>query len=78
GEDAPSHDVLKPLAVILFAQGANGIILPIAVVFLLLVLNRRSRMGGLANSRLQNIVGGGIIAVVSFLGLWNILKLFLK
>lgn len=69
---------LKPLAVILFAQVANGIILPIAVVFLLLVLNRRSRMGGLANSRLQNIVGGGIIAVVSFLGLWNILKLFLK
>ena len=68
---------LKPIAVILFAQVSNGIILPVAAVFLLLVLNRKSRMGGLNNSRFQNILGGCIIAVVVVLGLWNILKLFI-
>lgn len=69
---------LKPLSVIVFAQVANGIILPLAAVFLLVVLNNRKKMGQLANTRLQNIIGGVIILIVSVLGLWNILKLFLK
>jgi len=69
---------LKPLSVIVFAQVANGIILPVASVFLLLVLNNRKRMGKLANTRLQNILGGIFILIVSFLGVWNIIKIFLK
>ncbi len=69
---------LKPLSVIVFAQVANGIILPIASVFLLVVLNNRRKMGKLANTLRQNIIGGIIILIVSVLGLWNILKLFLK
>jgi len=69
---------LKPLSVIVFAQVANGIILPVASIFLLIVLNHRKRMGSLANTRLQNIIGTIIILIVSFLGLWNIIKLFLK
>lgn len=69
---------LKPLSVIVFAQVTNGIILPLAAVFLLVVLNNRRKMGQLANTRRQNIIGGIIILIVSVLGLWNILKLFLK
>lgn len=69
---------LKPLTVIVFAQVANGIILPLAAVFLLVVLNNRRKMGELANTLRQNIIGGIIILIVSVLGLWNILKLFLK
>ncbi len=69
---------LKPLSVIVFAQVANGIILPLAAVFLLVVLNNRRKMGKLANTLRQNIIGGIIILIVSILGLWNILKLFIK
>ena len=69
---------LKPLSVIVFAQVANGIILPLAAVFLLVVLNNRRKMGKLANTLRQNIIGGIIILIVSVLGIWNILKLFLK
>jgi len=69
---------LKPLSVIVFAQVANGIILPVAAIFLLVVLNNRRQMGKLANTLRQNIIGGIIILIVSVLGLWNILKLFLK
>jgi len=69
---------LKPLSVIVFAQVANGIILPLASVFLLVVLNNRRKMGKLANTLRQNIIGGIIILIVSVLGLWNIFKLFFK
>jgi len=69
---------LKPLSVIVFAQVANGIILPVAAIFLLVVLNNRRQMGNLANTLRQNIIGGIIILIVSGLGFWNILKLFLK
>ncbi len=67
----------NPLAVIVFAQVANGLVLPVASIFLLIVLNNRRKMGDMANTPLQNIVGGSVILLVSFLGIWNILKLFL-
>lgn len=67
---------LNPLSVIIFAQVANGIILPVASVFLLIVLNDRKHMGELTNSLKQNIIGGIIILIVSLLGIWNIIKLF--
>ncbi|UCE20878.1 MAG: Nramp family divalent metal transporter [Candidatus Aminicenantes bacterium] len=69
---------LKPLAVIVFAQAANGIVLPMASIFLLIVLNNRQRMRQLANNIRQNIVGTLIVLIVTCLGLWNIVKLFLK
>ncbi len=69
---------LKPLAVIVFAQAANGIVLPVASIFLLIVLNNRQKMGKLVNNAWQNVLGGLIILVVTCLGLWNIVKLFLK
>lgn len=68
----------NPLSVIIFAQVANGFVLPVASIFLLFVLNNRQKMGKLVNNIKQNIVGSLIILIVSFLGLWNIIKLFLK
>ncbi len=69
---------LKPLAVIVFAQAANGIVLPVASIFLLIVLNNRQRMGQLANNIRHNLLGTLIVLIVTCLGLWNIVKLFLK
>ncbi|MGD8535725.1 MAG: Nramp family divalent metal transporter [Candidatus Aminicenantes bacterium] len=69
---------LKPLTVIVFAQAANGIVLPVASIFLLIVLNNRQRMRELANNIQQNILGTLIVLIVTCLGLWNIVKLFLK
>ncbi|MFP4081402.1 MAG: Nramp family divalent metal transporter [Candidatus Aminicenantes bacterium] len=68
----------SPLAVIVFAQVANGLILPVASVFLLVILNNRRKMGKLANNWKQNVMGIMIILVVSFLGLWNIIKIFVR
>ena len=68
----------SPLGVIVFAQVANGLILPVASIFLLVILNKRQKIGILANNWKQNLLGGLIILIVSFLGIWNILKLFLR
>lgn len=69
---------LKPLVVIVFAQAANGLVLPVASIFLLIVLNNRQKMGNLVNTAHQNIIGTLIILIVTCLGLWNIVKLFMK
>ena len=67
----------NPLAIIVFAQVANGLVLPVASLFLLIVLNNRQKMKNLANTPVQNIIGGLVILLVCFLGIWNILKIFL-
>jgi Mn2+/Fe2+ NRAMP family transporter len=67
----------NPLAIIVFAQVANGLVLPVASLFLLIVLNNRHKMQALSNTPLQNIIGGLVILLVCFLGIWNILRLFL-
>jgi len=69
---------LKPLVVIVFAQAANGLVLPVATIFLLIVLNNRQKMGNLVNTAHQNIIGTLIILIVTCLGLWNIVKRFMK
>ncbi len=65
----------NPLSVIIFAQTANGVILPVAAVFLLLVLNNREKMGDLANTWMQNLIGIVITLIVSALGIWSLLRL---
>jgi NRAMP (natural resistance-associated macrophage protein)-like metal ion transporter len=68
---------INPLAIIVFAQVANGLVLPVASIFLLIVLNNRHKMEGLANTPVQNFVGGMVILLVCFLGIWSIVRLFL-
>jgi len=67
----------SPIVVIVFAQVTNGLVLPVASIFLLIVLNSRRILGDAVNTWKQNILGGAIVAIVSLLGLWNILKLIL-
>lgn len=67
----------NPISVIVFAQMANGLILPAASIFLLVILNDRKKMGGMANSWKQNLAGITIILIVTVLGVWNIVRLFL-
>jgi Mn2+/Fe2+ NRAMP family transporter len=68
----------SPIVVIVFAQVTNGLVLPIASIFLLIVLNSRRILGRAVNNWKQNILGGVIVAIVSLLGIWNILKLILR
>jgi manganese transport protein len=67
---------LNPISVIIFAQAANGLILPFAAVFLLVILNKPKIMGDMKNNLYQNLLGGLIALVVSLLGIWNIVRLF--
>lgn len=53
---------LKPVNIIWFAQVANGILLPVITVFLLMVCNHQ-RMQGHKNSRRQNLLGGLVLLV---------------
>ena len=74
---AVSLSNFSPIVVIVFAQVTNGLVLPVASIFLLIVLNSRRILGDAVNTWKQNFLGGAIVAIVSLLGLWNILKLLI-
>jgi len=63
----------KPLEAILFAQVANGILLPVIAVYLLVVMNSRKIMGDNVNTLLSNILGGIVVLTTMVLGLRSIL-----
>ena len=48
---------IRPTVIIQFAQIANGLLLPIMVIFLLVLCNRKSLLGKFTNSLWQNILG---------------------
>jgi manganese transport protein len=64
----------KPTLVILFAQVANGFLLPIIALFLLWVMNDKEIMGKHINTTLVNIMGLLIIVITIVLGLKGILS----
>ncbi|WP_129115723.1 Nramp family divalent metal transporter [Halegenticoccus tardaugens] len=55
--------------VILFAQVANGILLPVVALFLIAVMNNRDTLGANTNSAVQNVLGGIVTLVVIVIGL---------
>jgi Mn2+/Fe2+ NRAMP family transporter len=57
----------RPVPLILFAQVANGLLLPAVALFLLIVVNDRQRMGRWANGRWMNLAG--IVVLLVTLGL---------
>lgn len=63
----------KPIEAILFAQVANGILLPVIAVYLLMVMNSRKIMGDNVNTLLSNILGGIVVIIAMGLGLRSIL-----
>jgi Mn2+/Fe2+ NRAMP family transporter len=66
----------KPIAAILFAQAANGILLPVTAIFLIIIMNRTELLGEYRNRLLTNIFGVAVVTAVTGLGLWNIVRLF--
>tara|TARA_B110000503_G_scaffold22323_1_gene34421 strand:+ start:11424 stop:12623 length:1200 start_codon:yes stop_codon:yes gene_type:complete len=67
----------KPIAAILFAQAANGLLLPVTAIFLLIIMNRADLLGDYRNRMATNVVGAAVVFVVTGLGLFNIARLFL-
>ena len=63
---------IKPLAAILFAQAANGFLLPFCAVFLLLIMNRRDMLGAYTNKTLANTLGVAVVLVTVALGIIKI------
>ena len=67
----------KPIAAILFAQAANGLLLPVTAIFLLIIMNRADLLCAYRNRMATNVVGAAVVFVVTGLGLFNIARLFL-
>lgn len=64
----------RPVAAIVFAQAANGILLPVVALGLLVVMNRRDLMGTHRNGWLANLLGGTVVLVTGGLGLSQLLR----
>lgn len=47
---------LDPVAVIIFAQATNGLLLPIVTIYLVWLVNQKTVMGNYTNSRLVNLL----------------------
>lgn len=65
----------RPLPAILFAQAANGLLLPVVAVALLWVMNRTALLGRHRNGRLANGLGAIVVLVTIVLGARNLLGL---
>ena len=65
---------IKPLTAILFAQAANGFLLPICAIFLLIIMNRSEILGTHVNKRWANLAGVVVVGVTLLLGLLKILQ----
>lgn len=63
---------IKPTLVILFAQFANGLLLPVMAIFLVWVMNDRQIMGPHVNNLRTNILGAAVIMVAIILGFRSI------
>ena len=65
----------SPYQIILFAQAGNGVVLPLALILLLIVANRRAIMGAHRNGALQNVIGVAVVAVITALSLYKLAEL---
>ena len=65
---------IKPLTIILSAQFANGLLLPIIAAFLLFTMNRRALLGKHANGIMANILGGAVLLIALGLGVRLVAK----
>lgn len=63
----------EPLQVLLIAQALNGIILPIVAILIFIIINKRNLMGHYVNTLWLNLLGGIVVLVVSFLGIYSLI-----
>jgi manganese transport protein len=62
----------SPVAAIIFAQAANGIILPVVAVFLLIVVDRKKLLGAYANGAIANVLGVLVVFIAAGLGVYKL------
>ncbi len=67
---------ISPISLILIAQTANGLLLPIIASFLLIIMNRKSLLGAHTNTLKSNIAGGMVLIITLGLGLRGIARAF--
>lgn len=66
---------IQPVPVILLAQALNGVLLPVAAVFLLLTVNDRQLMGGAGvNTVVRNLLMIAVVLVTVLLGTGGVLR----
>ncbi|MBT8325663.1 MAG: Nramp family divalent metal transporter, partial [Winogradskyella sp.] len=63
----------KSIDIIKFAQVSNGLLLPVIAGVLLWMMNSTAILGVYKNSKLQNVLGFGIVIITIFLGAKGIL-----
>jgi manganese transport protein len=59
---------IRPVPAILFAQAANGVLLPAVAIFLVLAVNDRELLGEHRNGPVANIVGAVVVTISLLLG----------
>lgn len=65
----------KPVSIIWFAQVANGILLPLVALFLLWIMNTET-LGIYKNSKIQNLLGVGVVLVTLLLSGRSLMSAF--
>jgi Mn2+/Fe2+ NRAMP family transporter len=63
----------SPIKAIVFAQIANGILLPVIAIYLLIIMNSKKVLGDHTNKLIQNIIGAIVVCIMIGLGLKSIL-----
>ena len=66
----------SPTEAIILAQAANGLLLPLIAIFLIVVVNDGALMGAFKNRPLQNLIGVLVVLVVTGLGVYQLLRVF--
>jgi manganese transport protein len=64
----------SPVRAIVFAQAANGLLLPLIAIFLLVVMNRKELLGDYTNGVVANLLGVGVVLIATALGGFQLLK----
>ena len=68
----------SPQEVIIVAQAANGILLPIIAVFLLYTMNRADLLGDYKNGWISNLCGAAVVLVSSALAIRQLISVWSK
>ena len=66
----------RPQQLIVFAQVANGLLLPVVAVFLIWLTNNEAVLGRFKNSWRANLFGVAVVLVTVGLGVVGVLKAF--
>ncbi|MBV8374046.1 MAG: divalent metal cation transporter, partial [Candidatus Eremiobacteraeota bacterium] len=64
------------LAIIFYSQVANGVLLPVVLVLMLLLINNRQLMGKYVNSHLFNVISWVSVVIVAILTIISVVQPF--